>query len=126
MGYLWRDRVRLSWPLALVGVTTAVIVARTMPGTSLATTMIQLAAAYAMFVAAFRVPQFLKRVSAKMPDYSYGIYIYAFPAQQLAIAMGWSSDPLSNVAVGFLLTLPCAAISWHLVEQPALTIKTRA
>jgi peptidoglycan/LPS O-acetylase OafA/YrhL len=126
MAYLWRDRIRLSWPLALVGCTAAIIIAHVAAGTSAAVTVIQVAAGYAMLVAAFRVPAWAKRVSAKMPDYSYGIYIYAFPAQQIAIAMGWSTDPLSNVAIGFMLTLPCAALSWHLIEQPALKAKARA
>jgi peptidoglycan/LPS O-acetylase OafA/YrhL len=126
MAYLWRDRIRLSWPLALVGVTAALIIAHRVPQTSVATSAIQIAAAYALLVAAFRVPAAVKRLSAKMPDYSYGIYIYAFPAQQVAIAMGWSTEPLSNVAIGFCLTLPCAALSWHLVEHPALRAKSRA
>ena len=125
MAYLWRDRIRLSWPLALVGAGLALIIAHRTAGTSIATTAIQLAAAYGMLVAAIRVPATLKRFSSSLPDYSYGIYIYAFPAQQVAIAMGWSDAPISNVAIGFCLTLPCAALSWHLVEKPALQIKTK-
>ena len=58
-----------------------------------------------------------------MPDYSYGIYIYAFPVQQfvedLMPEMGW----LENALLSLLITLPFAALSWHLIEKPALSLK---
>ena len=57
----------------------------------------------------------------RLGDYSYGIYIYAFPLQQLAASMG-AVTPLSNMAVAFPLTLICAVLSWHLVEKPALRL----
>ncbi|WP_419815066.1 acyltransferase family protein [Glacieibacterium sp.] len=123
--YQWRDRIPLSWPFAIVGALGAVIFAHLAIDTVIATTVIQVAAAYLTLVAAFRVPAALKRTSAGLPDYSYGIYIYAFPAQQIAISMGWSINPLSNIAIGFAMTLPFAALSWHFIEQPALKAKTR-
>ena len=56
-------------------------------------------------------------------DYSYGIYIYAFPVQQ-TVAFYWPSMPL----IPYLLcvsaiTLALAAASWHWVESPALRLK---
>lgn len=60
-----------------------------------------------------------------MPDYSYGIYIYAFPVQQLVEhlmpEMGW----FENALLSLLITLPFAALSWHVIEKPALSLKGR-
>jgi peptidoglycan/LPS O-acetylase OafA/YrhL len=57
------------------------------------------------------------------PDYSYGIYIYAFPVQQAFISLMPGSSPSSNIIVGFCVTLFFAGISWHIVEKPALSLK---
>jgi peptidoglycan/LPS O-acetylase OafA/YrhL len=56
-------------------------------------------------------------------DYSYGIYIYAFPVQQV-VASYWPNMPLGSylLVVGFV-TLLLAAASWHWVEKPALAFK---
>jgi peptidoglycan/LPS O-acetylase OafA/YrhL len=61
-------------------------------------------------------------VGRGMGDYSYGIYIYAFPIQQLGAHMGFTT-PLANIAFALPLTLVCAMLSWHLVERPALAFK---
>jgi peptidoglycan/LPS O-acetylase OafA/YrhL len=56
-------------------------------------------------------------------DYSYGIYIYAFPVQQ-TVASIWPSLPLSQyVGLVGVCTLALAAASWHWVEKPALSFK---
>lgn len=55
----------------------------------------------------------------KLPaDLSYGIYIYAFPLQQMLAAQGQL-----NVLTAILAVLPFAAASWFLVEKPSLRLK---
>ena len=56
-------------------------------------------------------------------DYSYGIYIYAFPIQQTVLGFRPDIDLASYVAICSLLTLICAIASWHLVEKPSLALK---
>ncbi|PJE28075.1 hypothetical protein CVM52_26265, partial [Pseudooceanicola lipolyticus] len=77
-----------------------------------------LALSYAVFLAGFaRLPALLRY--NRLGDYSYGMYIYAFPLQQLAAHWGMLS-PGQNIALALALTLPCAVLSWHLIEKPAL------
>ena len=58
-------------------------------------------------------------------DYSYGIYLWAFPVQQGALATLPGIAPLPLFGVAAVLTLGCAALSWHLVERPALAFRPR-
>lgn len=125
LAYQWRGSLRLSWPLAVAGVVAALAIAHLVPGRAVVVAALQVGFGYAVLVAAFAVPRAVKRVSAALPDYSYGIYIYAFPAQQLVMALGWGTTPLANIGISFIVLLPFAAASWHFVESPALRLKSR-
>nr|WP_082135773.1 acyltransferase [Mycobacterium sp. EPa45] len=59
-------------------------------------------------------------------DLSYGVYIYAFPIQQILVICGLAflAPPVFAI-VAAVLTLPLAALSWFLIEKPALSLKTR-
>lgn len=60
----------------------------------------------------------------KYGDFSYGLYIYAFPIQQTF--RHFHGDGLSNLALfvlSFLTTLVLAVLSWKLIEKPALSLK---
>ena len=64
------------------------------------------------------------RVLLGRNDFSYGLYLYGFPVQQTL--MNLSQDrllPLQNFALALPLALGLAALSWHLVERRALSIK---
>ena len=82
-----------------------------------------LAYAYAVLWLAVRLPRMLHRVG-RDNDYSYGVYIYSFVAQQVLAKIGL---PALGVAGFFLvsavLSLGLAVLSWHLVERPALQLK---
>lgn len=53
-------------------------------------------------------------------DYSYGIYIYAFPIQQSFAVLFPNTGPLEMIAVCLPLTLMAAIFSWHWIEKPML------
>lgn len=59
------------------------------------------------------------RRTARLGDFSYGLYLYAFPVQQAVLAI-WPHSTYP-VLICAALTLPLAALSWHLVEKPALS-----
>ena len=56
-------------------------------------------------------------------DYSYGVYIYAFPVQQLLSAAGAGRfGALGFALLSLAAVAPFAALSWWLVERPALRL----
>lgn len=56
-------------------------------------------------------------------DISYGLYIWAFPVQQLIIVagLGWLG-PWGTALLALLLTIPLAWASWRLIEKPAMRL----
>lgn len=59
-------------------------------------------------------------------DLSYGVYVYAFPIQQLLVICGFGSmNPFAFWVLAAIASLPMAALSWFLVEKPALSRKSR-
>ena len=60
----------------------------------------------------------------RVGDYSYGLYIYAFPIQQALRQYLVHIHPWALFAAATPLTLACAVLSWHLVEERALRLKS--
>jgi peptidoglycan/LPS O-acetylase OafA/YrhL len=59
-------------------------------------------------------------------DLSYGIYLYAFPIQQLTYYFfGSRINQLTGFALSFTLTVLMAVISWFLIERPSLRLKAK-
>lgn len=74
---------------------------------------------YLIFYVAYALPHV---AADKFPgDISYGIYIYAFPCQQLVAYEG--QNPYENAALGTGLTLILALLSWYGLERRALLFK---
>lgn len=60
----------------------------------------------------------------RIGDYSYGIYLWGYPAQQMLAAWAGPTHNYINAGGGFLLALMLAIVSWHVIEQPALRLKS--
>jgi peptidoglycan/LPS O-acetylase OafA/YrhL len=58
-------------------------------------------------------------------DYSYGIYLWGFPSQQLIALWFGPGEPGRMTLLALPLALLCAIASWHLVERPTLRLKKR-
>lgn len=125
--YVWRSWIVLDLRVAL-GLGLATLALRLGGGDQVwAMTLFKpvfvLWLSYTIFLAGYwRTPMLL--AYNRLGDYSYGIYIYAFPLQQLMAHLGLQT-PMANMAAAFAATLLCAVLSWHLVEGPALKLKRR-
>lgn len=60
----------------------------------------------------------------KYGDFSYGLYIFAFPIQQTLIFVSKNSmSPFLNFICTTVLALGCAFVSWNLIEKKAMGLK---
>jgi peptidoglycan/LPS O-acetylase OafA/YrhL len=79
--------------------------------------------AYLIFYFAYNKKIKLSEFS-KYGDFSYGIYVYAFPIQQTVTYFnGIEISVFMNIVVSLPITLIIAFFSWHLIEKPALNLK---
>lgn len=61
----------------------------------------------------------------KLGDYSYGVYIYAFPTQQAVLYAYPDISLFAYVFISSIITLFFAVLSWHYIEEPFLSMKPK-
>lgn len=114
----YRDGMPVSWAM-LLGVYLAAAVLWPTP-------LFQPALIAAIAVTCFKIafaPMPSLDWAKTMPDVSYGVYIYAFPVQQVFAYAFPQWSPLQNSLASLPATLLPAILSWYLVEKPALRLK---
>ncbi|AZQ82864.1 acyltransferase [Colwellia sp. Arc7-635] len=77
---------------------------------------------YVIFYIAY-IPKGRIRKFNQYGDYSYGIYIYAWPVQQSIIALMPGINVLELCIYSFALTVLLSYLSWHCIEKKALKLK---
>jgi len=61
----------------------------------------------------------------KLPDNSYGIYIWHYPIIQAVLFLIPGLGPFEIMAISTPLFILAAGLSWHLIEKPTLRLKKR-
>ena len=120
LAYLWRDHIRLRGRYAAIAA--VLLLASLLYGGFVY--LFPVCGAYLIFYVAYhpRIP--LNRFG-KYGDVSYGLYIYAFPVQQLVTMLhGGRMAAWQNALFAFPITVVLAFLSWHLIEKPCLRLKT--
>jgi peptidoglycan/LPS O-acetylase OafA/YrhL len=119
--YVLREHVALRWDLA--GVLLIAWIASA--NTEWVHTVAMLAIPYLVLVLAYLTPPSLSAIT-RPGDVSYGVYVYAFPAQQVAAyAWGPGLGPGTMLALVAIPVYLLALLSWRLIEAPALRLKRR-
>ncbi len=120
--YVLKDRVPMSG--RIFAVVLAVLIA-SMFEKKVFAYCYPLALPYLVFYLAY-VPGGIVRSFNRIGDYSYGIYIYAWPVQQMTAALVPGVKPLEMFVLSYLGTCTLAVASWHLIEKPSLAMKSEA
>ncbi|HSV18096.1 MAG TPA: acyltransferase [Casimicrobiaceae bacterium] len=117
--YVWRAAIALS-PL---GALAAVVLVALDPFGVARGVLFAPLLAYTLLTVAYH-PLLRWRSFNRAGDYSYGLYVYAFPVQQTLIERLPGITPLALLAVALPATLVLAVVSWHALERPALSLKS--
>jgi peptidoglycan/LPS O-acetylase OafA/YrhL len=115
LAWFWRHRL----PVGVLPVLAAAALTALARGTPAYEALLVLTVAWATLALAVARSGPLRRYN-RIGDYSYGLYIYAFPLQGLVVWLCGPMTPLENIALSLPLALACAVPSWHLAERPAL------
>jgi peptidoglycan/LPS O-acetylase OafA/YrhL len=116
--YLYRDKVIVSGPLAILALVVFVVSLKTQSYYGIGEVMW----AYLCIWASVRLPF---HHADRFGDFSYGLYIYAFVVQQMLALYGvnaWGFIPY--VVLSAVGTMVLAAASWFAVERPCLRLKS--
>jgi peptidoglycan/LPS O-acetylase OafA/YrhL len=117
LAYLYAHRIPMHWALG-VGAGAILVVAAVFDDARVSAA---LPLAYLCLWLGVVLP--FQRVG-RVNDISYGVYIYAFPVQQLLALYGAQTVGLAGfVILSIVATLPFAAASWLLVERHAMRLK---
>lgn len=117
--YAYRERIILHYYLAILAII-ILLLAAIFGGLQ---AWFLLAGSYLIIYIGF-APWLRWHNFARYGDFSYGIYIYAFPIQQSLVYFSSANwHPLLNAGLTIPLVLICAFLSWHLVESRALRLK---
>jgi peptidoglycan/LPS O-acetylase OafA/YrhL len=113
--YAFRDHIPLHWVIAGL----LAIAAWVAHATPLYREVFVLALAYSAFCIGALRASFLLLYN-RLGDYSYGIYILAFPIEQIVVLARPGIDPPALAVGAGVLTLAGAILSWHVLEGPVL------
>jgi len=119
--FIWRGSILISFRTFTLIVVTLLLCAF---DKSLFFVAYSISLPYIVFFIAY-VPSGRIRRFNKIGDYSYGIYIYAFPVQQSVAALIPGISVVNMVLLSFIITCLLSLVSWHFVEKPALAMKDK-
>ncbi|MFL5055631.1 MAG: acyltransferase family protein [Microvirga sp.] len=118
--YLWSDRLPVSWIIAVSLLAATWLAA----GTPLYKALLFAFESYGVIWLAL-APGLSHPALEPHADLSYGTYLYGWPVQQTLVQLFPGAAALSLLPPALAISLIVAALSWYLVEKPALSLKAR-
>jgi peptidoglycan/LPS O-acetylase OafA/YrhL len=117
--FKYADRIPFNWQLGVTSL--ALVIALSVSG--FGRTLTALPLAYLMIWLGIVAPGWMKNLGSKN-DYSYGMYLYGMPVQQVLVSFGAHTLGAPAYTVLCLAaTFPFAAGSWFLVERNAMHLR---
>ena len=117
VAWRYRDKLVVSDRVAMMS---AIALAVSIPVANSWSVMFPVCGAYLVLWAAFH-PLFRLHGFSKYGDFSYGMYLYAFPIQQLLVMNNSGSmNPYALFALAWPLSILAGMLSWYVVERPFL------
>jgi peptidoglycan/LPS O-acetylase OafA/YrhL len=120
LAFVWRRHVPISPWFALAAVAAIPVMA----STPFAVYGIFGAIAYATLTVSYH-PSLDVPAYRRFGDYSYGVYVYAFPTQQAIAWLTGEVAPMLLLALAYPVIVALAIASWNWIEEPALRFKRR-
>ncbi|TSA41636.1 MAG: acyltransferase [Verrucomicrobiales bacterium] len=117
--YALKDRVRLSRGIFWIAV---LLLGGSLAHREAFFAIYTVVLGYIVFFLAY-IPAGTIRSFNLIGDYSYGIYIYAYPVQQSVVALRPQASVTETFVWSSLVTVGLAVLSWHLLEKKALSFK---
>jgi peptidoglycan/LPS O-acetylase OafA/YrhL len=118
--YLLGDRIPYSKPLFAISVL-IVVLSMAVNGMQ---TVLPICGVYALIWVSFAQELKLQNWGHKV-DLSYGVYLYAWPVQQTVIHLSHQTiGPYMLTLIALPITCLLATVSWYVVEQPFLKMKS--
>lgn len=116
----WRDRLKPIWWAGAVGG----VIALALPDSVLRNLLWVVSFSTLVLGVALHLHR-LPKLPARMGDWSYGLYLYAFPVQQVLAHFGVPASLgfFGYTFVSSVVALACAAASWFLIERPMLRVQ---
>jgi peptidoglycan/LPS O-acetylase OafA/YrhL len=117
--YVYRSKIIISYKVAMISIVALVLSTN---HKDLFFVIYVICLPYLVFFFAYTPSGKLKYFN-RAGDYSYGIYIYAFPVQQSISATLPSISVHSLMFISLIITFVLAYLSWHFIEKKCLKFK---
>jgi len=118
LAYVNRARIILS-PYVLLAL---IVVSALLHGSAAYALAFSVMFGYLTLLIAYH-PQIRLPVADRYGDFSYGIYLYAFPVQQILVTHLHAVSAWQLLIPSLVLTSIAAACSWFLIEKPSMALK---
>jgi peptidoglycan/LPS O-acetylase OafA/YrhL len=118
--YLYRDSIPLKWGVSLLAISMLILSSFKQGFTD---TLFVIILGYLVLFIGYSRKIRLTWLT-RFGDFSYGIYIWAFPIQQTVVSLyGGKMNPWFLILLSTSITIILGALSWHLVEKRMLKLK---
>ena len=120
--YAWREYIPFHYSLLLLSIAGFITALYGFPHL-----LFVLGALCITYITVFAGLSPMPRLSVLMAgDYSYGIYLYAYPIQQTVVwLLPKAREPYYVVLIATPVTIGIAMLSWRYIEKPALALKRK-